>query len=818
VHVPNENGAHDLRATIQRVTLLARLRPTILDRYVMREILPPTGLGLLLFTFILLLQQITLLLGVLISRGADLPTVLKVFVYLLPSIFSVTIPMAFLLGILLAFGRLASESEIVALRASGVSPATLLRPVLVLSAVAGLTTLYVMAVALPAANQAHRQIVFNLVVNKARASVKPRVFTDDLLPGMVLYVSDIPAETAQWKNVFIHDARRPERPEVILARTGRLVIDEARKAVEMHLEHGVIHAFDPAKPEVYDQQRFASADLPLPFEQFFPNLTLAKGTRELDLGELRRKIQELEKQGKGALATAPYYVEIYKKFAIPTACLVFGLLGLGLSLGSKKEARSAAFGLSIAVIFIYYVIIRLGEQAGDTGLLSPFLAMWGANILLGTLAVILLVLSQHEAAFDPLDASHYTDWLPRIRRGSKPSQRFPDPARRRPPAVIVRVPRPSIRFPSILDRYVARAWVGHFVLVLCAFWAFFLLGDFLDIFDDIQNNHVRGRIVLHYYSFSSPFIVHLIAPFAVLVATLTTFGILARRNEITAMKAGGISVYRASLPAVLLGLLVSGVMAATGEFILPHTNLLANRDKNVIRGRPPQSSSLMEHRWIMGTDSRLYNYEYMAESRRGGDAGLAAGGQRDEFALYGLSTYDVNPLSWDLRDRLYAARASWNGVSYDLERGWRRSFGGRGTFKPFDVARTREFEAPAYFHRDEKESETLGFSDLRAQIRLLEAKGLDVVKLRVQLHRKLAFPVVGVVMTLLGIPFSFVVGRRGALYGIAFSIVMAIALWTCLAIFEALGNNALLAPPLAAWAPNLLFAITGLYLMLTLET
>src|SRR2546427_2830703 len=162
------------------VKALAALRPTILDGYVVREMVPPTALGLLLFTFILLLDTISNLMRILVSRGAELVTVVQAFLYLLPSIFSVTIPMAFLLGILLAFGRLASDSEIVALRASGVSPATLLRPVVALSCLTGLLTLYVMAVALPAANQAHRQILFSLVVNKAKTSVKPRVFTDDL--------------------------------------------------------------------------------------------------------------------------------------------------------------------------------------------------------------------------------------------------------------------------------------------------------------------------------------------------------------------------------------------------------------------------------------------------------------------------------------------------------------------------------------------------------------------------------------------------------------------------------------------------------------
>jgi lipopolysaccharide export LptBFGC system permease protein LptF len=129
-----------------------------------------------------------------------------------------------------------------------------------------------------------------------------------------------------------------------------------------------------------------------------------------------------------------------------------------------------------------------------------------------------------------------------------------------------------------------------------------------------------------------------------------------------------------------------------------------------------------------------------------------------------------------------------------------------------------EIEPPPYFRREDKPSDTMGFAELRTYISSLAARGFDVAKLRVQLHRKLAFPMVGLVMTLLAVPFSFIVARRGALYGIGVSIVIAIVYWAVLGIFEALGNNALLHPALAAWAPNLVFGAAGLYLILTLET
>jgi LPS export ABC transporter permease LptF/LPS export ABC transporter permease LptG len=805
------------------VRFLRALRPTLIDRYIIREILPPTGLGLLLFTFILLLQQITLLTGILVSRGADFPTILRIFANLLPSIFSTTIPMAFLLGVLLAFGRLASDSEIVALRASGVSAARLLRPVVALATAATLITLYVMAVALPRANQTYREVFYSVIVSRAKTTVKPRIFFDDLLPGMVLYVADVSTETGEWKNVFIHDVRDPRKPQVILARTGRLVIDDASQRVQLSLKHGTIHAVDPSKPEVYESQRFAAGDFPLSFDTIFKRFPLAKGDREMTLQDLSQKVRELRAEGKGPKETARFEVEWHKKFAIPVACLVFGLLGLGLSLGSKKEARSAAFGLSIAVIFVYYVIIRLGEQAGDTGLISPILAMWGANIVLGAIAVTLLVLNHREAAFDPLDPLNYALLIPRFKRKDPKAPPQPRPARRHPAraAVVLRVPRLAIPLPGLLDRYILRQYAGHLLLVLSAFWSIYFLAEFLDLFDDIQQNHVKGAVVVHYYAFHSPFILNLTTPVGVLVAVLITYGVLSRRNEITAMKAGGLSLYRVSFPAITMGLVFSIMLFAMGEFLLPHTNKIAARDFNVIKGRPPQSSGFLQRRWILGSDGRFYNYEYMVEGTRPEERS-ATSGSATGVSLYGLSVYDVAPKTWEMRDRIFVSRAAWNDGVYELDRGWRRTFGvprpNRPPFEPFENAHTREFEAPSYFKKEERDSDTLRFDELRQHIVALESLGLDVVKLKVQLNRKVAFPLVALVMTLIGIPFAFVVARRGALYGIALSIVLAIVYWAFLQIFEALGNNALLPPLLAAWAPNLLFGAAGLYLMLTLET
>jgi LPS export ABC transporter permease LptF/LPS export ABC transporter permease LptG len=806
-------------------------RPRLLDSYIVREMLAPSAIGLLVFTFVLLIDQIPRLLAVLVARSADLATILRVFLNLLPSILAVTIPMAFLLGVLLAFGRMASDSEIVALRAVGVSPSRLLVPVMAMAGLMTAITFYVHAVALPAANQAHRELVFKLIVSKVRADVRPRTFSGDLLPGqMMLYVQDIDPGTERWKNLLIHDLREPRQPKLILARSGELIIDRAQGRVRLELGAGSQHTFTTAAPGEYDRLDFAHMGFDLPVDEFLPDrrkLLLAKGDREMTLPELAAQMRALRARGRGRQEWGRFAVEWHKRFAIPTACLVFGLLGLALSLGSKKEARSSAFALSIAVIFVYYILIRLGEQAGDTGSMTPWLSMWGANLVLGAIAAVLLALNQREAAFDPLDPRHYTAWLPKVRRQAQHAGGRRAPAPRARPVLVVRVPRLTLRFPSLLDRYVARSWRSNVALVLLAFSAVFFLAEFMDLVDDFQHNKVKGRTIVLYYAYHVWQILFTVAPVAVLVGVLITLGLLARRNEITAMKAGGISIYRASAPVLGMGLLASLTLYGMQEWLLPHTNKVAAGAFNVIKGRPAQSSDQFDRRWLLARDGRFYNFDYVVGQPEEAAGAVTPGAWRG-FAVYGLSVFDVDPASWQLRERLFAERALWNPAnrSYDLERGWRRSTGAHPAFKAFVAQRVRalggdpggELEPPSYFKREEQPSDTMRFGELQRYIASLAARGFDVARLRVQLHRKLAFPMVGLVMTLLAVPFSFVVARRGALYGIGIAIVIAIVYWAVLGTFEALGNNAKLAPWLAAWAPNLLFGAAGLYLILTLDT
>src|SRR5262245_15694309 len=216
----------------------------ILDRYVIRQILMPFGLGLLVFTFLFIIPELMRYAEQYISKGAPTPIILRLIIALVPMALGLTIPMSLLLGLLVTFGRLSADREFVALQACGVSPLRLMRPVGLLSAVCCAATAYVMLVSVPDANQTFREITFNVLATQAEGEVKPRVFYDEF-PNIVLYVREVP-QSGGWNGVFMADNRSGEGSAVYLARHGQILINREKRTVEVVLQDGIRYTADPS--------------------------------------------------------------------------------------------------------------------------------------------------------------------------------------------------------------------------------------------------------------------------------------------------------------------------------------------------------------------------------------------------------------------------------------------------------------------------------------------------------------------------------------------------------------------------------------------
>ena len=755
----------------------------IIDRYVIREVLWPLVIGLLVFTFMLIIPYLIEYAESFISKGVATLVVLRIMATLLPGTLALTIPMSLLLGLLVAFGRLSADREFVALQACGVSLMRLLRPVAVLSVLGWAATSYVMLVAMPDANQRYREIVFSIVAERAEGEVRPRVFFEDF-PDLVLYVREVPASGGGWRDVFMVDSRPGHPPATYLARQGRVVIDRERETAEMVLEDGARHTADAAgKYEVFQFERLL---LRLDPESVFPRGGPAPGAREMSIPQLRARAAELEAQG---IYPHSELFEIQKKFSIPFACLVFGLIGLALGVSNRRDGKLASFVIGVGVIFIYYVLLWLGQSLVRGHIVPPWVSAWTPNIVLGG-AGLLLFRWRDRAADRPMRFGALARMIPAFRI-------------------------PPLRLPMLgtLDRYVAATYARTGGLAALAMAGLFYISTFLDLSDKVFRGgpEATWSMLGAHLWFITPQYIYYIVPLSVLLAALVTVGILTKNSELVVMKACGISLYRVAMPMLAGAIIAGGVLFMLEQTILGPANRRAEAIRHVLRGGSPQTFDVLLRRWVVGSSGDIYHFDYYDPRAQ---------------QLVNLTIYEFGERMPALARRTFAERAIYVGGAaggsdtWRLERGWTRELSDNGdtkTFTPFEQTEVG-IESTAYFTTQQPDERFMSYSQLRDYTERLRGSGFDVSAQLVALERKISFPFVTNVMTLLAVPFAVTTGRHGAMYGIGVGIVLAITYWVAISIFAALGTGGLVNPALAAWAPNLLFGAGAGYLLLTVRT
>jgi LPS export ABC transporter permease LptG len=304
-----------------------------------------------------------------------------------------------------------------------------------------------------------------------------------------------------------------------------------------------------------------------------------------------------------------------------------------------------------------------------------------------------------------------------------------------------------------------------------------------------------------------------IAPLAVLIAVLVTFGVLNRNSEIIAMKATGISLYRLVVPIVCIAAILALSLFLFDEFYLPQANRRQEALRSTIKGRPPQTFLHPEEKWIFGAPrpgepGRIFYYQFFDRDR-------------NEFA--NLSIFEFDPSTFSISRRISAARVFWDADrnEWKFQNGWVRDFKGANQldFREFLSTSFSEIhEEPTYFSKESLQSQEMNFGQLERYIRDLRQSGFDTMRLRVALWHKVAYPIVAIVMAVLAIPFALSMGRRGSLSGIAVAIAVALAYWVIDGLFGAMGNVNYLPAGVAAWSSDILFGLTGGYLLLRTPT
>jgi LPS export ABC transporter permease LptG/LPS export ABC transporter permease LptF len=759
-------------------------------------------LGGVLFTFVLFMRDLGPLLELVVRNSASPSQVAELFLLAIPDTLTVTLPMAVLVGILLGLSRMSADSEITAMRTAGIGVFRFVRIVAILAVATWLLGLFNSLYLAPKSAAALMRLENTLKDSQAAFEVEPRVFYEDFR-NYVLYTQDSrPGEQgAIWHHVFLADVTQPANPLITMANQAA-VVSGPNQTLQMRLLDGSQHQTFPEDPNQYSLTTFAQMDLPLQ----------TGSTEDTHIGHLDSPLMAMGNRQLYLLSHLPggliYKIELQRRFSYPAACLVLMLIGVPLGLTSKRGGKSTGFVLTILLVFIYYFLYLIGNSLAKQSKVPVFVGVWMANAIFAAAGIFLLwQLSRGGLALDffarigsTINAKLHA-WLPK-----KDSNHL---------GHIVWRPRRVLksRFPLLLDDYVMTEFLKNFALVLLAFIMLNTVFNFFELLSDIVRNRTPLVTVGEYLLNLIPYMLDSLLPLCVLVAVLITLGIMHRNSELTAMKATGISLYRVITPVIVIAAMLAAALFFFDETYLPAANRRQEALRSIIKGRPPETFLRPDRKWIFGQQEnnypeRIFYYRFF---------------DRDHDVFDDLTVFEFQPDTFQLSRRIFADSARWDTQldKWVLENGWERTFAADTTtsYQTFDIRTFGEIhELPAYFTKEDRPSQEMSYDELSHYIDDLSQSGFDTIPLRVQLYRKLAEPLITLVMAVLAVPFALSMGKRGSLTGVAVAIGVAVTYWVISGLFVDMGNVNTLPAIVAAWSPDLLFALTGGYLLLRTPT
>jgi LPS export ABC transporter permease LptG len=680
--------------------------------------------------------------------------------------------------------------------ACGVSPARLIRPMMFLAAIAAGVTLYVLIWLMPDANQSFREVTFQLARKMATEDVKPGEFYEGF-PGKVILIGDRLSD-GTWDQVMVADTSVPGSPAIQLAERARLVSDEAAQLVNI-IESNVTSYRALKDDDGYEVQESTEEVAHIdPKSVFGDGGSVSRSFNELSMAEL-----DAQAAKKMAAGMSPHNEIMFKqqRFAFPLACLVFAIMGVALGVTTRKDGKMAGFAIAIVVIMAYYGIMTFYEGRTKGGHFPAVWARWMPNIVLGVIGIALMWWRSMGARRAP--SISVPPWLAAWWPGTAVSPAGPGQGGSKKVVLVIRFPEFSVPRPRLMDIYVSRRYVRTALLAFTGLLALYYIGEFIELSEKISKGQATMPMVAQYFYFATPKFVYIVIPLATLVAVLTTLGGLTRTNELTVLRACGTSLYRTALPMVVLALVLSGILFALEDRVIAHSERQAETLRNIIRDRPQRTFNAANRTWFVN-EGTLHHYAVF-------DVRLQT--------LHQLSVFETARNPYRLKSHTFATKVVFKDGTWTATDGWVRTFEDNGRVKRTTFkTQTLPLAEPASFGSEQIDAAYMSYKELREYIDRLDQSGISVAEQKVELERKIAFPFVTLVMTLIAIPLGVTTGRRGALYGVGLAVVLAVAYLLTSSLFIAFGSATLLPAVVAAWATNILFAAAALTMLFSVRT
>jgi LPS export ABC transporter permease LptF/LPS export ABC transporter permease LptG len=764
--------------------------PRLLSRTLFREIFVSAVLGCVLFTSVLFLFLSRPLFEFVVRNPGPWKIVARLFALVLPQALPYTIPLGVLVGTLIALSRMSADGEITAMRAAGVPGRRVAPAVLFFAFLAMLVTASSTVWLSPWSVRESYRLRNILVETQLNADIQPQFF-EERFPNTVLYVRDIvPGPTTLWKQVFLADLRpsadRGNIPAVTLASEAIAQPDLPRNRIQLTFKNS--STYEANKDiEKYQISSTPNQDQSL-IAQKPPEVRPTRPTVEMDTPPLYKAAYKEGDADKDRLLETR--IELHQRLSMPFACIVLALTGIPLGLSSRRRGKSPAVVLTVALAFVYYISLIGAVSMARQQKLPVEVAMWLPMVGFALLGTFLLVRLEWPGRRDYLESVTAL-----FRKPTLGTDRM--------------LPRLQLRrfplLPQVIDAHITSRFLFYFALWLVSFILLLDIFTFFELGTDILRNKIPIAKVGEYLFFLTPRWIYELTPVSVLVSVLVVLGVLSKDNEVTAFKACGVSVYRLAVPILLTSLLLSAGLFAFNHYVVPDADRRQNALRAEIKGKPAQTFLNPGQQWIYGMGDRIYYYRYY---------------DRQENIMLGVNVFELDSTTFRLKRHISAERARWEPAlaAWVFQNGWTRDMKGT-TFGPLDnfAGQTRVFaevaETPDYFLKEDIQSQQMNYKELQAYIDELKQSGFDTTRLRVQYFKKFAVPLFAFILALVSVPFGLSAGNRGAMAGVGVSFGIYIAYSTMQILFEQVGDLGQLPADIAAWSPDAVFSLVGLYFL-----
>ncbi len=365
---------------------------SILNRYMFVEMLPPFFINIAFFTFIFLMKQLLDITDMVVNHKVGLVPVLLLLTYSMPYFFQFVIPMSVMMAVLITLLRMSGDNEILAMKAGGLSLYRLLTPILFFSLLGTFITGYMTIVGIPSGSERFKQLLLDVATSNLNISLKEHTFNDKF-KQIMLYVNKIDPGSGELNNVLIEDRRKAGAQNTVVARSGVLVGEPGKMIYHLRLFDGTINQLSMEKRSSHTIH-FETYDIRLNLKDVLPTVANSlKMPQEMTPSQLRRHLEKIEKGSAEYLKGLMHY---HRKFSLPVACLVMGLLAVPLGIGSRNSKKAYGMGLCLLYFLLYYILLSAGMAYGENGSYPPVLAMWLPNVLLGGFGILLLIRTAKE--------------------------------------------------------------------------------------------------------------------------------------------------------------------------------------------------------------------------------------------------------------------------------------------------------------------------------------------------------------------------------------------------------------------------------------